>query len=281
MTNKSNEDQSHDGLPMNGSVLDRFRLNGQVALVTGAGKGIGAAIAIALAEAGADVAVVSRTESDIQAVADRIRSLGRRAVAIPADLNDIPSLAGLVSKVVDVLGRLDIVINNAGGCASLPLLNTSVSDLEQAFRFNVASPFEITRLAVPHMLQQGQGAVVNIGSMAGVWSERGFLSYSLVKASLHQLTKLMAAELAPKIRVNAVIPGAIETDGLSMFLAAMPEIRTRMYASTPMRRNGTPEDIAAAVLYFASPASGWASGKLLEVDGSAPANLWPTEAADL
>ncbi len=266
---------------MTDSVLQRFRLDGQVALVTGAGRGIGAAIALTLAEAGADIAVVARTAQDIDTIARRIQSLGRRAVALSADLSDLAALPGLIERAVDALGHLDVLVNNAGGCASLPMLSTSAGEIEEAFRFNVASPFEITRLAVPHMLRGGKGAVVNIGSMAGVWAERGFLSYSLVKAALHQLTRLMAAELSPRIRVNAVIPGAVETDGLGMFLQAMPEIRTRMESLTPMRRNGTPEEIAAAVLYLASPASAWVTGKLLQVDGTAPANLFPMELPDL
>lgn len=262
-------------------ILDRFRLNGKCALVTGAGRGIGAAIAMALAQAGADVAIVARTEADLRHVAQKAESLGRRAVAIPADLSDLPALPRIVDQAVQSLGRIDIVVNNAGGCASMPFLNTTVAELEEAFRFNVFSPFELTRLAVPHLLEQGGGAVVNIGSMAGVWAERGFFAYSLVKSALSHLTRVMAAELSPRVRVNAVVPGAVETDGLSMFLQHMPEIRNKMEKSTPMRRNGSPDDIAAAVLYFASPASGWVTGKLLEVDGAAAAGLFPIPLPDV
>jgi NAD(P)-dependent dehydrogenase (short-subunit alcohol dehydrogenase family) len=123
---------------------------------------------------------------------------------------------------------------------------------ENAFHFNVSTPFELTRLAIPHMLERPGGSIINIGSMAGLMAERGFISYSLSKSALGQLTRLLAVELAPRIRVNAVFPGATETDAFRGFLDMAPHVRESMYAKTPMRRNGTPADIAAAVTFFAS-----------------------------
>src|SRR5439155_9860887 len=141
-----------------------------------------------------------------------------------------------------------ILVNNAGGSLSRPMLDTRVDELESSFHFNVSVPFELSRLAVPHMLERGAGSVVNIGSVAGRNANRGSLTHSLTKAALAQLTRLMAAELAPRIRVNAVLPGAIETEALKGWLGSKePSAREDMERRTPMRRNGRPEDVAPAV----------------------------------
>jgi 7-alpha-hydroxysteroid dehydrogenase len=266
-------------------ILDRFRLTDRVALVTGAGKGIGAAIAIAFAEAGADVALLARTEADLEAVAASARDLGRRALVLPGNANDMDVLADAIDRTVAELGGVDIVVNNAGGAFPMPLVDTSPSDMEAAFHFNVSAPIELTRLAVPHLLARGGGSVLNIGSMAGVHSSRGFVPYGTVKAALHHATELMAADLAPKIRVNAILPGAVETDALKMYLDYLdtkdPSMRATMLERTHMKRNGTPEDVAAAALYLSSEASSWVTGKLLEVDGGFGFELLPRTIPDL
>jgi len=264
------------------STLDRFRLDGRVALVTGGGKGIGAAIAGAFADAGADVVVTARTAADVEAVAASVAERGRHGVAVPGDVNDFGFLAELVERTVDELGRLDILVNNAGGSVSRPFLETTSDDLAKSFHFNVLAPFELSRLAVPHMLEQGGGSIVNIGSVAGQKATRGSLTHSLTKSALGQLTRLMAAELAPRIRVNAVLPGAVETDALRWWLTTLPDdVRSAMVERTPMRRNGRPDDISPAVLYLVSPAAGWVTGKLLEVDGAASPDLIPNHQPDL
>jgi 7-alpha-hydroxysteroid dehydrogenase len=259
-----------------------FGLAGKVAVITGAGKGIGAAIARAYASAGADVALTARTASDLEAVAADVAALGRRAHVLPGDVNDLAAVARLVDSTVEALGGIDIVVNNAGGSVSHPFLDTTVEQLEHSFHFNVSVPFELTRLAVPHLLARGGGVVVNIGSVAGRKAVRGTLTHSLTKAAVAQLTRLMAADLAPRIRVNAVLPGAIETAALQRYLSTMdPAIRDEMIRRTPMRRNGLPEDIAHAALYLAAPASEWVTGKLLEIDGNADDDLIPKDIADL
>jgi 7-alpha-hydroxysteroid dehydrogenase len=269
-------------LTENPEITEQFRLDGKAALVTGAGKGIGRGIALTLARAGADVALVARTKDDLESVADEIRALGRSAAAIPADVTDIEALGDVVAQAVGALGGLDILVNNAGGVEQLgTYMDMSVSILENAFRFNVSAPFELGRHAVPHMLTRGGGAIVNIGSMSGQQNERGFLPYSLAKSALGKFTQLAAIELAPRIRVNAILPGCVETEALRGFMDAMPDVRTGLESKTPMRRNGTPEDIGSAALFLASPASSWITGKLLEVDGAAPAGLFPNGSPDL
>ncbi|KKC04841.1 glucose 1-dehydrogenase [Mycobacterium nebraskense] len=263
-------------------MTEQFRLDGKTALVTGAGKGIGRGIALAFARAGADVALVARTKADLDAVADDVRAVGRNAIAIPADVTEIDSLGDVVEQSVRSLGGLDLLVNNAGGVEQLgTYTDMTVAILEGAFRFNVSAPFELGRHALPHMLARGGGAIVNIGSMSGMQNERGFLPYSLAKSALGKFTQLAAVELAPKIRVNAILPGCVETEALRGFMDAMPDIRENLRQKTPMRRNGTPDDIASAALFFASPASSWITGKLLEVDGAAPAGLFPNTAPDL
>lgn len=264
------------------STDSRLALTDRVAIITGAGKGIGAAIAITFASAGADVVLTSRSPEDLEQVAAEVRDLGRRALVLPGDVNDLTVLARIVEQTIAEFGRLDIIVNNAGGSVSRPLLDTTVDQLEKSFHFNVSVPFELTRLATPHLLQSDGASVINISSVAGQHALRGSLTHSLTKNSESHLTKLMAAELAPRIRVNAVLPGAIETDALATYLSTRgAEIRETMHANTLMRRNGRPQDIADAVLFLASPAACWITGKLLEVDGGAAENIVPKAIADL
>ncbi|MCU1367834.1 MAG: oxidoreductase, family [Ilumatobacteraceae bacterium] len=256
-----------------------FRLDDRVAMITGGGQGIGEATALAFADAGAHVAVLARTQSDLERVADQVRARGGKALAIPGDVNDLDFLAEAVAQVRADLGRIDILVNNAGGSMSRPFTKTTVAQLEHSFHFNVSAAFELSRLVLPHLLEVGGGTIVNIGSIAGKKAARGSLTHSLMKAAVAQLTRLMAAELSPRVRVNAVLPGAIETAALRNFVGA--EVREEMARRTAMRRNGTPEDIALAVLYFASNASSWVTGQLLDVDGLAPDELVPRDIPDL
>lgn len=264
------------------NALDSFRLDGKVALITGGGKGIGAAMARAFADAGADVVVTARTAADVEKVATAVRERGRRALAVPADVNDLGKVAELVDRTVAELGGLDIVVNNAGGSMSRPFLDTTVDQLESSFHFNVSATFELSRLAVPHLLARGGGVILNISSVAGHKAVRGSLTHSVTKAAVSQLTRVMAAELAPRIRVNAILPGAIETDSLKNFLDHLGgELRSTMIERTPMRRNGLPDDIAHAALWLCSPAAAWVTGQLVAVDGMAAEELIPKDIPDL
>lgn len=247
-------------------ILDRFLLTDRVAVVTGAGRGIGAATAVALAEAGADVVISARTASELAAVAGRIAATGRRARVLTADLSDVDTAAGLAVAAQDTFGRLDVVVNNVGGTYPRPLLDTDTTFLEEAFRFNVSTAHALTRAAVPIMLAGDGGAVVNISSIMGRVGGRGFLAYGTAKAALAHLTELAAYDLAPRIRVNAIAVGSVATSALDVVLTN-DELRTRMERATPLRRIGEAEEIAATVLFLASPAGGYLTGKVLEVDG--------------
>lgn len=247
-------------------ILDRFRLDGQVAVVTGAGRGLGAAIAVAFAEVGADVLISSRTESELQTVAAQIEAVGRRAHVVVADLAQPEATAALAAQAVEAFGRLDIVVNNVGGSMPNTLLTTSVKDMRDAFTFNVLTAHALTVAAVPLMLESGGGSIINISSTMGRLAGRGFAAYSTAKAALAHYTRLTALDLCPKIRVNAIAPGSILTSALEI-VASNDALRGPMEKATPMRRLGDPADIAAAAVYLASPAASFLTGKMLEVDG--------------
>ena len=251
-------------------ILDRFRITGKVAVVTGAGRGIGAATAVALAQAGADVVISARTEDQLAKVAREVEACGRSAVVVPADLSDLDTAAGLAAAAVDAFGRLDIVVNNAGGALPRPFLATRPKHLLSAFQFNVAVVHSLTEAAVPHLLtgaaDGGTGAVINISSAVGRVAGRGYLAYGTAKAALAHYTRLAAADLAPRIRVNAIAVGAAATSALDIVLTDDP-LRGQMERATPLGRIGDPEDVAAAAVFLASPAAGYITGKILEVDG--------------
>ncbi|MHB8468024.1 MAG: SDR family oxidoreductase [Acidimicrobiales bacterium] len=248
------------------SILDRFLITDRVALITGAGRGIGAAIAVAYAEAGADVAISARTEAQLDEIAARVESVGRRALVLPADVNDLDAVGELVSATVAKFGRLDIVVNNAGGSPPKAFLDTSARSFERAIHFNVTTAFELTKVATPHLLSSGAGAVVNISSAAGRFASRGFAAYGTAKAALAHLTRELACDLAPRVRVNAIAVGSVATSALE-FVLTSDDIRTAMESSTPLRRLGDPQDIAAAALWLVSPAGAYVTGKVIEVDG--------------
>jgi 7-alpha-hydroxysteroid dehydrogenase len=287
-------------------ILDRFRVTGQVAVVTGAGRGIGAAAAIALAQAGADVVIAARTEDQLAKVALEIEAAGRRALAVPADLSDLDAAAGLASAAVEAFGRLDIVVNNVGGAMPRPFVATKPRHLARAFQFNVEIAHSLTQAAVPHLLASGPagengggrpgggpqdgaggsggpqdgaggsggpqdggrpvGAVINISSAVGRVAGRGYLAYGTAKAALAHYTRLAAADLAPRIRVNAIAVGSVATSALDIVLTD-DTLRAQMERETLLGRIADPEDIAAAIVYLASPASAYVTGKILEVDG--------------
>jgi 7-alpha-hydroxysteroid dehydrogenase len=247
-------------------VMDRFRLDGKAAVVTGAGRGIGAASALALAEAGADVLLSARTADQLEQVAKEIQAMGRRAVVVPADLSDLDAVAALAGQAVEAFGRLDVVVNNVGGAMPREFLRTNTKALEDAFHFNVSTAHALTRAALPHLLKSGEGSVVNISSAIGRVAGRGYAAYGTAKGALSHWTRLVAQDLAPRVRVNAIAVGSIATSALEVVVND-DGLRNAIESQTPLKRIGEPDHIAATVLFLASPAGGYVTGKVIEVDG--------------
>jgi len=252
-------------------ILDRFKLTDRVAIVTGAGKGIGRGIALAFAEAGADVVCAARTKREIESTVAEVERRGRRGLPVVTDVMETADLERLVEAAVAEFGRLDLLVNNAGGTGPRSALETSERYFEKALRFNVTSVFLLTRLAVPKMVETAEGgAVVNISSRASDMVQTAFAAYAAGKAALNMLTRNLAAEFAPKVRVNAISVGGVATESLDVVLTN-DALREQFEKNTPMHRPGTVEDIAACALYLASPASSWITGKIFQVDGGAEA----------
>jgi 7-alpha-hydroxysteroid dehydrogenase len=248
------------------ALLDKFKLHGQVAVVTGAGKGIGAAIARGLAEAGADVVLAARTESDLQQVASDIIAMGQRALVVPTDVLDYRQLQQLADAAQTHFGRIDMLVNNAGGFPPKPAAQTTAQEFDEAIRFNVTTAFELSRICAPMMVATaGGGNILNISSVAGQYPAPCFAAYGTAKSALSFLTRQLAQEFAPKVRVNAIGVGSTKTDALAAILT--PDIEQAMVDLTPMARLGEVEDIALGALYLCSPAASYVTGEILAVNG--------------
>ncbi|MAU38990.1 MAG: glucose 1-dehydrogenase [Rhizobiales bacterium TMED94] len=256
------------------SILELFNLKDDVAVITGAGKGIGKGIAIALAEAGADVVLASRSEDQLKNVAKEIEKIGRHALVVPTNVTNIDSMENLGKKAFDKFGKLSIWVNNAGG---LPdgtpryLTKTSPDQFNAQLELNIKAAWSGCVVAAKYMSENG-GSIINISSTSsknmGPNIKNG--PYGASKAAINSLTATFSIELAPHIRVNAVAPGPIPTenfiDSMNMDTPEKEEQLKKMI-NIPLKRWGKPEDIGAAVVFMASPASGWVTGQCLFVSG--------------
>ena len=253
-------------------ILDQFRLDGDVAVVTGAGKGIGRSIAIGLAEAGADLVLASRTQADLDAVTEDIIAIGRRAIAVVTDATDMAQLERLATEAIAAFGKLTVWVNNAGGIPDATpnyLTRTSEASFDAQVSLNFKAVWMGSIVAARHMQDHG-GAIVNISSRSSYGPQVKNGPYGAAKAAANSLTATLAREVAPRIRVNAVAPGPTPTENFNECMGTVDEEKRAKlldHIGVPLRRYGTGEDIAAAVVYMASPASSWVTGQCLYVTG--------------
>lgn len=249
--------------------MGAFTLEGRKALVTGASRGIGRAIALAYAQAGADVALVSRSPEALAEVAKEVRAAGREAVVVPADLSDRDAAASAVRAAIDGLGYLDVVVNNAGGSNFMvEFKDLRLSGWDKIMRLNLDSAMAVCHAVAPHLLERGDGSVINIASIAALGAP--FLApYAAAKAGLVALTRTLAIEWAQAgVRVNALCPGWTATD-LNRNLWEDENASQAMMARVPMRRWGTAEEMAQPAVFLAGAASAYMTGQVLYVDGGA------------
>ena len=250
---------------MNLSVFD---LTGRTAVVTGGGRGIGKGICLALAQAGANIVVANRDTATAAETVREIEALGRKSIAIQTDVCQSSQIENLVNKTVATFGTLDILVNNAGGTTKemrVPPLQVTEEIWDAAIDLNLKSIFLCSQIAAKVMMQQKKGNIINISSWYAYMPSLVSMPYGAAKAGVNNLTQTMAHVLGPyNIRVNAVAPGAVPTG------PADPEVRERRRKSCPLGRLGVPEDIAWAVVYFASDASSYVTGQVLSVDGAIP-----------
>lgn len=242
-----------------------FKINDQVAIITGAGAGIGRAIAKTFAAAGAAVMVSDRTVDAAQSVAAEIEAEGGRAVGMACDVTKEDDLIRLVQETAKEFGKVTILVSNAGGGGPKPF-DMPMADFRQAYDLNVFSLFRLAQLVVPEMEKAGGGSILAITSMAGENKNKRMASYGSSKAAADHLIRNIAFDLGPKgIRVNGVAPGATRTDALESVLT--DDIENTMLMHTPIHRLGEPQDMANAALFLCSPAASWISGQILTVSG--------------
>ncbi|MFL6373728.1 MAG: 2-dehydro-3-deoxy-D-gluconate 5-dehydrogenase KduD [Pyrinomonadaceae bacterium] len=248
-------------------MLDSFKLDGKVALVTGASSGIGQAIAIALAEAGADVACHARSAGKAEYTCSTINSVGRRSVALAGDISDRDIPARIVEECVDTLGEIDILINNAGTIRRAPAVDYSEDDWTAVVETNLSSVFRLSQAAGRRMIARGAGKIVNIASLLSFQGGVTVPAYTASKSGVAGLTKVLSNEWAAKgVNVNAIAPGYISTKNTAALQA--DETRNRQILDrVPAGRWGTPGDIAGAAVFLASSASDYMHGHIMVVDG--------------
>lgn len=254
-------------------ITPLFRLDGKVALITGASKGIGEAMARGLAEFGAKVVLSSRKQDAIDAVAEEFKDNGLEATGIAANMGNIDDIQSLVDKTVEVYGGLDIIINNAAANPVFgPVQDTDERAFDKIIDVNLKGPFELCKKAYPLLKERGGGSIIHISSIGGLKPEAGIGIYSVSKAAIINLTQVMAQDWgADNIRINAICPGLIKTK-FSEALWSNEKILDRFLQHIPLGRAGEPDDVAGLAVFLASDAAAYCSGGVYKVDGGYAAN---------
>ena len=249
------------------NTKELFDLTGKTAIVTGGGNGIGKASCRMLAAFGANIVVSDYKLQAAKEVVQGIIKDGGIATAVDCDVTKDEALVQLVDKTIEVYGEIHILVNNVGGggTGKESPSQIEVAQFARVFEMNVFSMWRLCQLVAPFMKQSGYGSIINMSSMASINTSPAISAYASSKAAINHMTRNLAFDFGPEIRINAIGPGAIRTDALQTVLT--PEIEKRMLAHTPLTRLGEPEDIAGAVLYFAAPISNWVSGQVLFVNG--------------
>jgi pteridine reductase len=239
---------------------EQKKLQGRVALVTGAAKRLGRALALRLAEEGADIAIhYGKSATEAQELVTEIEKLGRRAAAFSAELTDVAAIQKLVADVVTHFSRLDILINTAANFLETKFGHTSEQTWDASLDTNLKAPFFCSQAAAPHLTKSGHGVIINFADIGGILGWREFLPHSLSKAGIILMTRILAKELAPGVRVNAIAPGTITMPG------DPPEWQADFIRRAPLRRTGRPDEIADAVLYLLT--AEFLTGHTLVLDG--------------
>ena len=247
--------------------MPSLSLAGKVAIVTGSSRGIGRGIALIFAEAGADVVVCSRNlDGKLELGAEEIRKLGRRSLAVTADVANSVDIDNLVKQTMAEFGAIDVLVNNAGTGIRTPVLEHSEEDWDKVLDTNLKSCFLLSRAVGKIMLEQKRGNIINIASMRGIVAASGRVSYTVSKAGIIMLTRVLALEFAPYIRVNAIAPGWVRTE-LTEHQWKDPKIFGEIKATIPLDRWASVDEMASVVIFLASELSSYVTGQTLVVDG--------------
>jgi NAD(P)-dependent dehydrogenase (short-subunit alcohol dehydrogenase family) len=266
-------------------ITDDYRVDGKVAIVTGAGRGIGKAIALVLAEAGADITVVARTKEQVEQTTEEIRKLGRKALAMPIDVSQEDQVRNVVDQTISQFGKIDILVNNAGIVVRKPIALLpgekmtvwggakdevhTLEDWQRVIDVNLTSAFLFAQAVGPYMMKERKGKVINTSSTAADEGLPGIASYSASKAGLSTLTRCLASEWGPfNINVNAVAPGMIVTE-MTAHHFKDPKNTEVFLGRIPLGRLGEPRDVALLVLFLAAEASDYLTGQIFTIDGGA------------